>query len=82
MKRLYTFVFFLLISILAKAQLTGMNPNTGYVTQQNLTTTITSNGLFQQSISPSGNIYSIRLTNGTSVISIRTCPISGPTHAQ
>jgi hypothetical protein len=70
MKKLYTFVFFLLISILAKAQLTGMNPNTGYVTQQNLTTTITSSGLFQQSISPSGNVYSIRLTNGTSVISI------------
>ena len=70
MKKLYTFVFFLLISILAKAQLTGMNPNTGYVTQQNLTTTITSNGLFQQSISPSGNIYSIQLSNGTSVISI------------
>jgi hypothetical protein len=50
-------------------QLTGITPNSSNF-GQTLTTTITSNGLFVQGISPNGNIYEIFLQNGTSFISI------------
>lgn len=70
MKLLYTSVLFMLLAFSASAQLTGINPNTGFASQQNLATTITSSGLFQTSITPSGNIYEVILQQGANVITI------------
>ncbi|MDQ3049876.1 MAG: T9SS type A sorting domain-containing protein [Bacteroidota bacterium] len=64
MKNLYTLAFvFLLMAASATAQVTGITPSSG-VHNQTLQTTITSNGIFIQSSSPSGNIYQIRLHQG------------------
>lgn len=70
MKKLYAAIVFILFSAAASAQLTGLSPNTGFVGQQNLTTTVTSAGLFQTSVSPSGNIWEIYLEQGTNRIPI------------
>lgn len=61
----------LLLGVLqfAQAQLTGITPNSGQL-GQTLQTTISSNFLFVQTMSPSGNIYDIHLKRGTEVISI------------
>ena len=67
MKLLYSSVFFLLFSFSVSAQLTGINPNSGFATQNNLTTTITSAGLFQYAITQSGNIYEVHLEQGAGV---------------
>lgn len=55
-----TFLFFSLVITTSNAQITSITPNQGCPGQP-LQTTITSNGLFLQSSSPSGNIYSIKL---------------------
>lgn len=62
-------LLFLLLVVSAKAQLTGMTPNQG-VHGQTLPTTITGNGIFIQSSSPSGNIYQMRLLDGANSIMI------------
>src|SRR5688572_2958378 len=54
---------FLFLGSSANAQLTGFTPSTGTYGQA-LTTTITGNGIFIQSSSPSGNLFSIKLIKG------------------
>ncbi len=65
MKNIYT-TLALVICLLShsNAQLTGITPNQAYPGQNNLTTTISSTGLFIQAMSPSGNIYQIYLQQG------------------
>jgi len=55
-----SFLLFSLVTTAVNAQLTGMSPIQGCLGQP-LQATITSNGLFLQSSSPSGNIYKIQL---------------------
>ncbi|MBK6443799.1 MAG: T9SS type A sorting domain-containing protein [Bacteroidetes bacterium] len=64
-----TLILFL-FTISTHAQLTGMNPATGYAGQGYLTTNITSSSLFQASVTPSGNIYEAHLEQGSVVIPI------------
>lgn len=52
-----------LLSTAANAQLTGMSPNQA-IHNQTLQTTITSNGLFVQAMSPNGNVFQIFLKQG------------------
>ena len=65
-KLLLLLLVFFTIPFAGWAQLTGITPNAG-VPGQPLQTTITSNGLFIQGWSPSGNINKIRLTQGAGV---------------
>ncbi|MBP6334650.1 MAG: T9SS type A sorting domain-containing protein [Bacteroidia bacterium] len=81
MKNLYLILIGILTNFCVQAQtLNGISPNTGFAGQQNLSTTITGTNLFQVTISPNGNIYDLKLRQGTSVISIydyQSSPWSG-----
>lgn len=69
MKKLYLLTFMLLLVYGSEAQITGINPNQG-LNLDVLQTTITGNGIFVQSSSPSGNLFQVRLVNGVDVISV------------
>lgn len=69
MRKVYLLILILFIATTSQAQLTGMSPNQG-VNGQTLQTTISGNGIFIQSSSPSGNLYQIRMINGTDIISV------------
>lgn len=69
MKHLYISLLFILSVFSVEAQLTGISPNSGIATQT-LNTTVSSNGMFQTGITPSGNIYEMHLEKGTSIIPI------------
>jgi|GEM_PF-2774377 len=67
-------IFLLLITgicicFMANAQLTGMNPASAGP-GQTLQTTVTGPGLFLQGSSPSGNIFSVYLTNGPTSLAL------------
>src|SRR6185436_2787809 len=67
-------IFLLLITgicicFMANAQLTGMNPAFAGP-GQTLQTTVTGPGLFLQGSSPSGNIFSVYLTNGPTSLAL------------
>ncbi len=70
MKKYYLLSLLLLLVITSvKAQLTGMSPSQA-IHGQYLTTTITSNNLFIQTSSPSGNFYEAYLQQGAYIIPI------------
>ena len=69
-KKLYPTLVLFCFAISANAQLTSINPATGFASQTSLRTTVTSNGLFQASISPGGNIYEVYLEQGVNRITI------------
>ncbi|HKR05018.1 MAG TPA: T9SS type A sorting domain-containing protein [Bacteroidia bacterium] len=69
MKKLLLAITIISFSLSAKAQLTGMSPNTASI-NQTLQTTVTGPGLFLQGSSPSGNLFSVYLTNGATSIAI------------
>ncbi|MBK6838342.1 MAG: T9SS type A sorting domain-containing protein [Bacteroidetes bacterium] len=69
-KKLYPTLVLFCFAISANAQLTSINPATGFASQTSLMTTVTSNGLFQASISPGGNIYEVYLEQGVNRITI------------
>ncbi|HMT28425.1 MAG TPA: SdrD B-like domain-containing protein, partial [Bacteroidia bacterium] len=61
MKNFYLLIILsILVSFTSKAQITGMSATQG-CPGQTLQTTISSNGMFLQSSSPAGNIYSLKL---------------------
>lgn len=57
-----------LVTFNVTAGITGMTNNSAVVGTQHLNTTITSTGTFVQASSPNGNIYQIRLQQGSNVI--------------
>ena len=69
MKKYLLVVLVIAFSFTANAQLTGMNPNTA-APGSTLTTTITGPGIFIQGSSPSGNVFSVILTNGPTTITL------------
>ncbi len=71
MKNFYLVLIFVLSGFWVQAQtLNGIDPNSGFAGQQNLSTTITGTNLFQVISSPWGNIYDINLRQGSNVITI------------
>ena len=70
MKNFYSFFILIFFSHFGFAQLTGINPATGYKGQTYLTTTVTSSNLFLTSISANGNIYEVYLEQGVNRIPV------------
>ncbi|MFM2135888.1 MAG: hypothetical protein RL021_1288 [Bacteroidota bacterium] len=64
----YLILLFCLQTSNVFAAVTGMTNNSAVVGAQHLNTTITSNGTFVQAASPNGNVYEIRLQQGSNVI--------------
>lgn len=69
MKKLILLFALLFVVVNSNAQLTGITPSQG-LNGQTLQTTITGNGIFIQSSSPSGNLFQIRMIDGSNVISV------------
>ncbi|MEP7171773.1 MAG: hypothetical protein ABI855_20535, partial [Bacteroidota bacterium] len=69
MKKVLLLILIISFSVIAKGQLTGMNPNVAGP-GQTLQTTVTGPGLFIQASSPSGNLFSVVLTNGPTTLTI------------
>ena len=69
MKKILLLISGISVCLTANAQLTGMNPDSAGA-GQTLQTTVTGPGLFMQSSSPSGNLFSVYLTNGPTSIAI------------
>ncbi|HKR05658.1 MAG TPA: SdrD B-like domain-containing protein [Bacteroidia bacterium] len=69
MKKILLLITGIFICFTANAQLTGMNPASAGP-GQTLQTTVTGPGLFLQGSSPSGNLFSVYLTNGSTSIAI------------
>jgi uncharacterized repeat protein (TIGR01451 family) len=67
-KLLLGFLFVMVLALPATASLTGMSNTGAVVGAQHLNTTITSTGDFVQAFSPNGNVYQIRLQQGSNVI--------------
>lgn len=71
MKKIYSlFILLSLYCISTNAQITGMSPNSGLVSLQNLTTTITSNNQFVVTATQSGNLNEAYLYKGASRIDL------------
>src|SRR5262245_5011648 len=72
MKKLYlvTLLACTVFSFQAKSQITSIIPNQGLRGQQVLSAIVTSNGLFVQMASPSGNLNNIHLRQGATWIQI------------